>query len=140
MLATMPILFAFYAMLSVSIELRGQPWALWIHDLSQHDPYYITPVLMGISMLWQQRLTPVADPAQAKMMMLTPIMFLFFFLWAPSGLVLYWLVSNLLGIGQQYATNRIVGAPVMTTPRPPAERRMKPAGAGQTDGAKGNGR
>ncbi len=140
MLATMPILFAFYAMLSVSIELRGQPWALWIHDLSQHDPYYITLVLMGISMLWQQRLTPVADPAQAKMMMLTPIMFLFFFLWAPSGLVLYWLVSNLLGIGQQYATNRIVGAPVMTTPRPPAERRMKPAGAGQTDGAKGNGR
>ncbi len=140
MLATMPILFAFYAMLSVSIELRGQPWALWIHDLSQHDPYYITPVLMGLSMVWQQRLTPVADPAQAKMMMLTPIMFLFFFLWAPSGLVLYWLVSNLLGIGQQYATNRIVGAPVMTTPRPPAERRMKPAGAGQTDGAKGNGR
>ncbi len=140
MLATMPILFAFYAMLSVSIELRGQPWALWIHDLSQHDPYYITPVLMGLSMLWQQRLTPVADPAQAKMMMLTPIMFLFFFLWAPSGLVLYWLVSNMLGIGQQYATNRIIGAPVVTAPRPPAERRMKAAGAGQTDGAKGNGR
>ena len=140
MVATMPILFAFYSMLSVSIELRGQPWALWIHDLSQHDPYYITPVLMGLSMVWQQRLTPVADPAQAKMMMLTPIMFLFFFLWAPSGLVLYWLVSNLLAIGQQYATNRIVGAPVMTPPRPPAERRMKPAGAGQTEGAKGNGR
>jgi YidC/Oxa1 family membrane protein insertase len=140
MLATMPILFAFYAMLSVSIELRGQPWALWIHDLSQHDPYYITPVLMGLSMLWQQRLTPVADPAQAKMMMLTPIMFLFFFLWAPSGLVLYWLVSNMLGIGQQYATNRIIGSPVVAAPRPPAERRMKAAGAGQTDGAKGNGR
>jgi YidC/Oxa1 family membrane protein insertase len=140
MLATMPILFAFYAMLSVSIELRGQPWALWIHDLSQHDPYYITPVLMGISMLWQQKLTPVADPAQAKMMMLTPIMFLFFFLWAPSGLVIYWLVSNLLGIGQQYATNRIIGAPAVSTPRPPAERRMKAAGAGQTEGAKGNGR
>jgi YidC/Oxa1 family membrane protein insertase len=140
MLATMPILFAFYAMLSVSIELRGQPWALWIHDLSQHDPYYITPVLMGISMLWQQKLTPVADPAQAKMMMLTPVMFLFFFLWAPSGLVLYWLVSNLLGIGQQYATTRIIGAPVVTTPRPPAERRIKAAGAGQTEGAKGNGR
>ena len=58
-------------------------------------------------------MTPVADPAQAKIMMLTPIMFLFFFLWAPSGLVLYWLVSNLLGIGQQYATNRIIGAPVV---------------------------
>jgi YidC/Oxa1 family membrane protein insertase len=140
MLLTMPILFAFYAMLSVSIELRGQPFALWIHDLSQHDPYYITPVLMGLSMLWQQRLTPVADPAQAKVMMLTPIMFLVFFLWAPSGLVIYWLVSNMLGIGQQYATNRIIGAPVVKQERPPAERRMKSAGAGQTDRAKENGR
>ena len=98
MLLTMPILFAFYAMLSVSIEIRGQSFGLWIHDLSQHDPYYITPVLMGLSMLWQQKLTPMADPQQAKIMMITPIMFLFFFLWAPSGLVIYWLVSNLLGI------------------------------------------
>ena len=137
MLLTMPILFAFYSMLSVSIELRGQPFALWIHDLSQHDPYYITPVLMGISMLWQQRLTPVADPAQAKVMMLTPVMFLVFFLWAPSGLVLYWLVSNLLGIGQQYATNRISGGTPAKQARPAAERRLKQAGAGQSDGARG---
>jgi YidC/Oxa1 family membrane protein insertase len=138
MLLTMPILFAFYAMLSVSIELRGQPFALWIQDLSQHDPYYITPVLMGITMLWQQRLTPVADPAQAKVMMITPIMFLVFFLWAPSGLVIYWLMSNLLGIGQQYATNRIVGGPPLKA-RAPADRKIKQAGAGQTDGARGNG-
>ena len=137
MLLTLPILFAFYSMLSVSIELRGQPFALWIHDLSQHDPYYITPVLMGLSMLWQQRMTPVADPSQAKIMMLTPIMFLFFFLWAPSGLVLYWLVSNLLGIGQQLLTNRLIGGPAVAAPRPPAERRLKQAGAGQTDNARG---
>jgi YidC/Oxa1 family membrane protein insertase len=138
MLLTMPILFAFYSMLSVSIELRGQPFALWIHDLSQHDPYYITPVLMGLSMLWQQRMTPVADPQQAKIMMITPIMFLFFFLWAPSGLVLYWLVSNLLGIGQQLLTNRLIGGAPAAAPRPPAERRLKQAGAGQTDSARGS--
>jgi YidC/Oxa1 family membrane protein insertase len=137
MLLTLPILFAFYSMLSVSIELRGQPFALWIHDLSQHDPYYITPVLMGLSMLWQQRMTPVADPQQAKIMMFTPIMFLFFFLWAPSGLVLYWLVSNLLGIGQQLLTNRLIGPAPVAAPRPPAERRLKQAGAGQTDSARG---
>jgi YidC/Oxa1 family membrane protein insertase len=138
MLLTMPILFAFYSMLSVSIEIRGQSFALWIHDLSQHDPYYITPVLMGLSMMWQQRLTPVADPAQAKIMMLTPIMFLFFFLWAPSGLVIYWLVSNLLGIAQQYGTNRLIGAPIVTQVRPPAERRTKQAGTEQTDSARSN--
>ena len=136
MLLTMPILFAFYAMLSVSIEIRGQAFGLWIHDLSQHDPYYITPILMGISMLWQQKLTPVADPQQAKIMMITPVMFLFFFLWAPSGLVIYWLVSNLLGIAQQYGTNKIIGAPVVKQVRPPAERRLKQAGSGRTEGAK----
>ena len=136
MLLTMPILFAFYAMLSVSIEIRGQSFGLWIHDLSQHDPYYITPVLMGLSMLWQQKLTPIADPQQAKIMMITPIMFLFFFLWAPSGLVIYWLVSNLLGIAQQYGTNKIIGAPIVKQVRPPAERRLKQAGSGRTEGAK----
>jgi YidC/Oxa1 family membrane protein insertase len=104
--------------------------------LSVHDPLYITPVLMGATMLWQQRLTPVADPAQQKVMMLTPIIFLAFFLWAPSGLVIYWTVSNLLGIAQQYATNRLVGAPVVKAARPPAERRVKSAGAGRSEGAK----
>ena len=66
MLLTMPVLFAFYAMLSVAVEIRGEPWALWIKDLSQHDPYYVTPLLMGATMFWQQRMTPVADPAQAE--------------------------------------------------------------------------
>ena len=139
MLLTMPVLFAFYSMLSVAVEIRGEPWALWIKDLSQHDPYYVTPLLMGATMFWQQRMTPVADPAQQKVMMLTPIMFLVFFLWAPSGLVLYWLMSNLIGIGQQYATNRLIGKPVAKAPRPPAERKVKQAGAGQSDGARGSG-
>ena len=136
MLLTMPVLFAFYSLLSVAIEMRGAPFALWIRDLSAHDPYYITPLIMGATMFWQQRLTPVADPAQAKVMMLTPIMFLFFFLWAPSGLVIYWTVSNLLGIGQQFATNRMIGAPVVKQVRPPAERRLKSAGAGRSEDAR----
>jgi YidC/Oxa1 family membrane protein insertase len=139
MLLTMPVLFAFYSMLSVAVEIRGEPWALWIKDLSQHDPYYVTPLLMGATMFWQQSMTPVADPAQQKVMMLTPIMFLVFFLWAPSGLVIYWLMSNLIGIGQQYATNRLIGKPVVKAPRPAAERKVKQAGASQSDGARGGG-
>ncbi|HTV01095.1 MAG TPA: membrane protein insertase YidC [Luteitalea sp.] len=113
MLLTMPVLFAFYALLSVAIELRGAPFTLWIHDLSQQDPLYITPLIMGATMLWQQWITPAAgmDPAQQRVMMIMPLMFTVFFLWAPSGLVVYWLFSNLLTIGQQYLTNRIVGPP-----------------------------
>jgi YidC/Oxa1 family membrane protein insertase len=136
MLLTMPVLFAFYSLLSVAIEMRGAPFALWIRDLSAHDPLYITPLIMGATMFLQQKMTPIADPAQAKVMMLTPFMFLFFFLWAPSGLVIYWTVSNLLGIGQQFATNRIIGAPVVKQVRPPAERRLKSAGAGRSEDAR----
>jgi YidC/Oxa1 family membrane protein insertase len=139
MLLTMPVLFAFYSLLSVAIEMRGAPFALWIKDLSIHDPYYITPLIMAATMFWQQKMTPVADPAQAKVMMLTPVMFLFFFLWAPSGLVIYWTVSNLLGIGQQKVTNRMIGAPVVKQVRPPAERRIKSAGAGTSEGARKQG-
>jgi YidC/Oxa1 family membrane protein insertase len=136
MLLTMPVLFAFYSLLSVAIEMRGAPFALWIRDLSTHDPYYITPIIMAGTMLWQQRMTPVTDPSQQKIMMLTPLIFLTFFLWAPSGLVIYWTVSNLLGIGQQLLTNRIIGAPVVKQVRPPAERRIKNAGGGSTEAAR----
>ena len=77
-----------------------------------HDPLYITPVIMGASMVVTQRLTPSqADPTQQKIMMFMPIMFTFMFLWAPAGLVLYWLTSNVLGIGQQVITNRMIGPP-----------------------------
>ena len=109
MLLTMPVLFAFYAMLGQAIEVRGAPFGLWIHDLSRYDPYYVLPILMGLTMVWQQKMTPSSvDPAQAKMMMFMPIMFTAFFLWAPSGLALYFLLSNLLAIGQQYLTNKLI--------------------------------
>jgi YidC/Oxa1 family membrane protein insertase len=133
MLLTLPVLFAFYAMLSVAIELRGAPFMLWIRDLSVHDPLYVTPILMGITMVVQQRMTPTAgDPMQQKLMMIMPVVFTGMFLWAPSGLVLYWLMSNVWAIGQQVVTNRLIGPPKIRTVRPPAERRVKRAGAGRT--------
>jgi YidC/Oxa1 family membrane protein insertase len=128
MLLTFPVLFAFYALLSQAIELRGAPFIGWITDLSTHDPWYVTPLMMGATMVWQQRLTPsTADPIQQKMMMFMPVMFTFMFLWAPSGLVIYWFVSNLWAIGQQYLTNYLIGPPAARPVRPPAERRVKTA-------------
>ncbi len=137
MLLTFPLIFAFYALLSTAIELRGAPFFGWIHDLTAHDPYYITPILMGISQVWQQRITPQtgADPAQAKMMMFMPVVFTFMFLWAPAGLAIYWFVSNVWGIGQQYLTNHLIGPPKVRTVRPPAER-MKRVGGGKTEAAR----
>ena len=139
MLLQMPLLFAFYSMLSQAIELRGADFGFWIHDLSQADPYFIVPILMAISMYWQQKITPTtADPAQQRIMMMMPLMFSVMFLWAPSGLVIYWFVSNIWAIGQQYFTNWWLGPMPVTTVRPPAERRLKNAGAGKSAGAKGN--
>jgi YidC/Oxa1 family membrane protein insertase len=136
MLLTMPVLFAFYAMLSVAIELRGAPFVGWIKDLSVYDPLFVTPVLMGITMVVQQRMTPTtADPVQQKMMTFMPIVFTAMFIWAPSGLVLYWTVSNLWAIGQQALTNRLIGPSVSHAVRPAAERRLKNAGAGKSEQA-----
>jgi YidC/Oxa1 family membrane protein insertase len=137
MLLPMPVLLAMWALLSTAIELRGAPFFGWIHDLSAHDPYYVTPILMGASQLWQQKLTPSAgaDPAQQKMLMFMPVMFTFMFLWAPAGLAIYYGTTNLLNIAQQYFTNYWLG-PTRTRPyRPPAERRVKRAGGGKTDEA-----
>ncbi len=137
MLLTMPVLFAFYSLLSVAIEIRGAPFFGWIRDLSVYDPMYVTPILMGITMVVQQRMTPsTADPVQQKMLMAMPVVFTFMFLWAPSGLVLYWLISNVWAIGQQHFTNRLIGPPVIRTVRPAAERRVKRVGTGKTEGAK----
>jgi len=112
MLLTMPFLFAFYAMLSVAIEIRGANFFAWITNLSAPDPWFITPVLMGVAQFWQTKMTPTtADPAQQKIMMFMPIMFTFMSLSFPSGLVIYWLVSTVWTIGQQYATNYLIGAP-----------------------------
>jgi YidC/Oxa1 family membrane protein insertase len=120
-------------MLAVAIELRGAPFIGWIRDLSAADPLYVTPILMGISMFIQQRMTPSsADPVQQKMMLFMPIMFTGMLMRAPSGLVLYWTVSNIWGIGQQLITNRLIGPPPQHTVRPPAERQLKTAGAGKS--------
>ena len=137
MLLTLPVLFAFYAMLSVAIELRGAPFIGWITDLSVYDPLFITPVLMGITQFVQTRMTPsTADPMQQRVMMFMPLLFMFMFIWAPSGLVLYWTVANLWAIGQQALTNKLIGPPVVRTIRPPAERRVKNAGTGKSVAAK----
>jgi YidC/Oxa1 family membrane protein insertase len=137
MLLTLPVLFAFYSMLSVAIELRGAPFVGWIHDLSVHDPLFITPVLMGLTQFVQTKMTPsTADPMQQKMMLFMPIIFMAMFIWAPSGLVLYWTTSNLWAIGQQAVTNRLIGPSAPRAVRPPAERRVKNIGGGKTDQAK----
>ncbi len=138
MLLTMPVLFAFYSLLSAAIEIRGAPWIFWITDLSLHDPWYVTPILMGGTMVLQQRMTPsTADPMQQKMMMFMPIVFTGMFLWAPSGLVIYWFFSNLFAIAQQWGTNRLTADVPVKAIRPPAERRLKKAGEGKTNGAAG---
>lgn len=137
MLLTMPVLIAFYSLLSQAIELRDAPFALWIRDLSQPDPYYVTPLLMGASMFWQQKITPsTADPQQQKVMLIMPVIFTGMFLAFPSGLNIYYFVSNLWTIGQQYFTNWMIGPAIVAAPRPPAERKLKNVGSGKTPDAK----
>ncbi len=98
-----PVFIALYYVLLGSVELRQAPFILWIHDLSAKDPFYILPILMGLSMLLQQKLNPPPpDPVQAKVMMLMPVIFTVLFLNFPSGLVLYWFVNNVLSIAQQW--------------------------------------
>jgi YidC/Oxa1 family membrane protein insertase len=118
MVVQIPIFYALYVALSVSVEMQNAPFicfgtlphwvpllggqALWICDLAAHDPTYILPLLMGASMFVQQKMQPVmGDPRQAKMMLFMPVLFTFMFLNLPSGLVLYWTLSNVLQIGQQ---------------------------------------
>ena len=108
-LIQMPFFLAFYWVLLESVEMRQAPFALWITDLSSRDPYFILPIIMGAAMLFQQRLNPApADPVQAKVMQVMPIMFTGFFAFFPSGLVLYWVTNTLLSIGQQWYINKIV--------------------------------
>jgi YidC/Oxa1 family membrane protein insertase len=115
MFLQMPIWFALYRMLGTTIELRHAPWFGWIHDLSAPDPYRILPVIMGVSMYIMQRMTPMpaTDPAQQSMMKIMPIMFAGMFIVFPvsSGLVVYILTSNLVGIAQQLHLNRHQPAP-----------------------------
>jgi len=108
-LVQIPVFIALYWVLVESVQLRQAPWIFWIHDLSQQDPYYILPVLMGLSMFVQQRLNPPPpDPMQAKVMMLMPVIFTFLFANFPSGLMLYWFVNNTLSFLQQaYIMHRL---------------------------------
>ncbi|MGD8927033.1 MAG: membrane protein insertase YidC, partial [Thioalkalispiraceae bacterium] len=108
-LIQIPVFIALYYVLLESVELRQAPWIFWINDLSLKDPYYVLPIIMGISMFAQQKLNPAPpDPMQAKMMMLLPFVFTFLFLFFPSGLVLYWVCNNLLSIAQQWYITRVV--------------------------------
>jgi YidC/Oxa1 family membrane protein insertase len=108
-LLQMPVFLALYWTLMESVELRQAPFVLWIYDLSVMDPYFVLPILMGASMFLTQMMQPEPpDPTQAKVMKMMPIMFTFFFLWFPSGLVLYWLVNNILSVLQQWFVMRQV--------------------------------
>ena len=106
-LIQMPVFIALYWVLMESVELRQAPFALWITDLSVMDPYFVLPLMMGASMFFMQRLNPPPpDPMQAKIMQWLPVIFTFFFLWFPAGLVLYWVVNNLLSMTQQFIITR----------------------------------
>jgi YidC/Oxa1 family membrane protein insertase len=110
-LIQMPVFISLYWVLMESVELRHAPWLGWIQDLATMDPYYILPLIMGVSMFIQQKLNPPPpDPMQAKVMQIMPIFFTFFFLWFPAGLVLYWCVNNILSILQQWMITRQIEA------------------------------
>jgi len=110
-LIQMPFFLSFYWVLVESVEMRQAPFALWITDLSSRDPYFILPLIMGAAMLFQQKLNPApADPVQARVMQIMPIMFTGFFAFFPSGLVLYWVTNTLLSIAQQWKINKVVHA------------------------------
>ncbi|EED34653.1 inner membrane protein, 60 kDa [Luminiphilus syltensis NOR5-1B] len=108
-LIQMPVFIALYWVLMESVELRHAPFVLWIKDLSVMDPYFVLPLMMGASMFFMQKLNPPPpDPMQAKIMQWLPVIFTFFFLWFPAGLVLYWVVNNLLSMTQQYVITRAI--------------------------------
>jgi YidC/Oxa1 family membrane protein insertase len=137
MLLTFPIMLAMWAVLETSIELRGEPWFGWIHDLAAPDPYYLLPVMMVVAQFLQQAMMPPAgaDPAQQKMMKFMPVVMGFLFFSLPAGALLYYVASSVVGIGQQAVTNYLIGPPPVRNVRPAAERRVKRVGGGKTDAA-----
>ena len=109
LLLQMPIFLALYWVLMESVELRHAPWLGWIQDLSAMDPLFVLPLIMGVTMYVQQMLNPQpTDPMQAKVFKLMPVVFTVFLLFFPSGLVLYWIINNLLTILQQWLVNRSI--------------------------------
>ena len=146
MFLQMPAFISLFNILYMTVDLRQAPFMLWITDLSVPDPFYLLPILMGASMVLQQKIMPTTmDPAQAKMMLLLPVFLTFLFLTFPAGLVLYWVTNNVLTITQQFVTDRYIfkkptfSSPSSTdTPAPEAsENQKKKNGQGpQTDGEK----
>jgi YidC/Oxa1 family membrane protein insertase len=134
MLLQMPVFVALFNILYMTIDLRQAPFILWIRDLSAPDPYYVLPILMGVSMVIQQKIMPTTmDPTQAKIMLLLPAFMTVLFLTFPSGLVLYWLTNNVITILQQFLTDRYI----MPKPAPA----VSPAqDAGPSDGQKSGGK
>ena len=108
LLLQIPVFFAVYRVLLNAVELQGAPWILWVTDLSRMDHWYVLPILMGATMFYQQKITPnnFTDPMQEKIFKYLPVVFTFFFITFPSGLVLYWLTNNILSIAQQYMVNK----------------------------------
>lgn len=141
MLLQMPVFVALFNILYMTIDLRQAPFVLWITDLSVQDPYYVLPVLMGVSMVVQQKIMPTTmDPTQAKVMLLLPAFLTVLFLTFPAGLVLYWLTNNVLTIAQQFVTDRyIFKKPTFTsgTEAPPSGGPESETGDGQRPGGKG---
>jgi YidC/Oxa1 family membrane protein insertase len=127
LLLQLPVLYAFYSFLPVAIELRQAPFIFWVQDLSLKDPFYVTPIVMGATMFLQQKLTPMAsvDPTQRRMFTLMPLIFTVFFINLPSGLVLYWLVNNVLSIFQQMFINKKNDTPALAV----AGKKERPAKA-----------
>ena len=110
-LVQIPVFIALYWVLLGAVEMRDAPWILWIHDLASPDPFYILPIIMIVSMVIQTKLNPTPpDPIQAKVMMAMPFVFGIMFLWFPAGLVLYWVVNNILSIAQQWYITRMIDA------------------------------
>ncbi len=134
-LIQMPFFLAFYWVLVESVEMRQAPFALWINDLSTRDPYFILPLIMGAAMLVQQKLNPApADPVQARVLQIMPIMFTVFFAFFPSGLVLYWVTNTLLSIAQQWQINRVVHEEAAARKRSkPKKKRAKGGKGGKGD-------
>ena len=134
MLLQIPFFYAYYRVLSVSIEMRGASW-LWIHDLAQPEtgffahlgtPLRLLPLILIVTQFFSQKMTPPSpgvDPAQQKMMMFMPLMMGFIFYGVSSGLVLYWLTSNLVGVAQQWLLNRQTPAPVVEMPKPSPKKK-----------------
>ncbi|MDT7042900.1 membrane protein insertase YidC [Candidatus Nitronereus thalassa] len=137
MLLQMPAFISLFNILYMTVDLRQAPFALWITDLSVPDPFYVLPILMGVSMVLQQKIMPTTmDPTQAKMMLLLPVFLTFLFLTFPAGLVLYWVTNNVLTITQQFVTDRFILKKPTFSQAPPEPSEALPEPAEEPAGSK----